>query len=158
MEGRENGAKTKDRKLAADKISVQCGMHTVEAVLWITLHTSYHYRPVSRTAGGQNNSLFGTCHFLLPSPPPHLPTPKDTFLSSLRHFLPCYRCLHVVSARDTCRDITDLKGKKIKKEEKNDVELKMPLLSSGQRHFAPGLYRGPLSVMKASDPSTCLQL
>ena len=41
---------------------------------------------------------------------------------------------------------------------KNDVELKRPVLSSGQRQFAPGLYPGPLSVMNASDPSTCLRL
>ena len=134
-------------------------MHTVEAVLWITLHTSSHYRPVSRTAGGQNNSLWTLPISASLRSPTH---PKDTFLSSLRHFSPCYRCLHVVSARDTRRDITDLKKKKWrkkkKKKKKNDVELKIPLLVSGQKHFAPGLFPGPLSVMNASDPSICLRL
>ena len=68
----------------------------------------------SHCRGAEQLSLWNL-PFSASLPPPHLPTPKDTFLSSLRHFLPCYRCLHVVSARDTCRDITDLKGKKKKK-------------------------------------------
>ena len=134
--------------------NVHSGSYTMD----YAVYTNYDYRHIEKKKKKKKNTslLDYACTMAFSAP-------RRICLVIFWTFFYCNHILHVAPARDTRRDITDLKNKQkanktARTTTKLYVRLKIPLFVSGRRHFAPGLFPGPLFVMNASDPSICLRL